>query len=595
MLAEKTAFEGLRSVHGMRWMPRIRTPQQEREAIALSQHLGLPDIVARVLAGRGVTTDDAEFFLQPQLKQLLPDPSHLLDMDKAVLRIIQAIRNKEIIAVFGDYDVDGATSTALLARYFSALGVNILTYIPDRMKEGYGPNRDAFDLLRAQQASIILTVDCGTTSFEPIAFAAQHNIDVLVIDHHAAQAQLPQAHAVVNPNRIDQDSPCGHLAAVGVVFLLLVALNRALRESGFFAETDKSEPNLLAYLDLVALGTVCDVVSLTGLNRAFVAQGLKVMARRGNQGIAALCDVARLDEMPTVYHAGFLIGPRINAGGRVGESALGSRILTLDDEETCRTIAQQLDQYNAERQAIEASVLDAAMIQAESQANQPCIIVAAVGWHEGVIGIVAGRLKEKYNRPTAVIRIAEGMGKGSARSIPGADIGAAIITAKEQGMLLAGGGHAMAAGFTLDMSRYDEFCEFLCSRLTAAVGEYTEARALRYDGFVSVEALDLDLINQLEMAGPFGMGNPAPKLVVPHARVLVCDRMKDKHLRVILGDTSSRRRVTAVTFNCFESDLGHVIERSVGRNLHFAGCLRRNRFNGNESVQFMIDDVAEIK
>lgn len=593
MLEEITDFKVTRSANGMAWHPRITSPQQERMAQALAQQHGMPELLARVLAGREVTTDDVDDFLNPTLKRLMPDPAHLHDMDKTVARLIRAIENKEIIAVFGDYDVDGATSTALLARYFAALGINILTYIPDRMKEGYGPNREAFDLLRAQEAKVIVTVDCGTTSYEPIAFAAQHGIDVLVVDHHTAQAQLPQAYAVVNPNRIDQDSPCGHLAAVGVVFMLVVAMNRALRDSGYFTQHDLPEPNLLQWLDLVALGTVCDVVSLTGLNRAFVAQGLKVMAQRGNPGIAALSDVARMDDAPGVYHAGFLIGPRINAGGRVGESGLGSRLLTLNDAETCRIIAQQLDEYNAERQAIESSVLDAALLQAESQANQPCIIVASQGWHEGVIGIVAGRIKEKYDRPAAVIRIADGMGKGSARSVSGADMGAAIISARELGLLTAGGGHAMAAGFSLDMTQFDAFCDYMLARLAPAVERYSDTRAWKYDGLVSVEALTTDLIDRLESAGPFGMGNPGPKLVVPNARILVCDRMKDKHLRVILTDRSSRRRVTAVTFNSVGSPLGDILERSVGHTVHLAGNLRRNRFNGQESAQFFIEDAAE--
>jgi single-stranded-DNA-specific exonuclease len=574
---------------GLAWQPRIQSAEQERAALAIAQQLGVPEMVARVVAGRGISIDEAPDFLNPTIKSTLPDPSHLLDMDKAVERLIKAIGRRETIAVFGDYDVDGATSTALLSRYFAALGVRILTYIPDRMKEGYGPNLAAFELLKAQESSIIITVDCGTVSYDPIAYAAQHGIDVIVIDHHVAQAELPAAHAIVNPNRIDQDSPCGHLAAVGVVFLLLVALNRALRAQG-----REALPDLLQWLDIVALGTVCDVVALTGLNRAYVAQGLKVMRQRRNPGISALLDVARLDEPASVYHAGFIIGPRINAGGRVGESALGEQILSLNNPEECSAIAVRLDQYNSERQAIEASVLEAAMAQAEVQTNQPCIIVAANGWHEGVIGIVAGRIKERFDRPAVVIRIHEGIGKASARSIPGADIGAAVIAARQQGLLLAGGGHAMAAGFSLDMAHYDALTNFLCDRLTSGVARYTERRAKLYDGMVSAGGLTLGLLDQLEEAGPFGMGNPGPKIMVPEARIIQCMRMKDKHYRVIFGDKNGNARVTGVTFNGVDTPLGNLLETSVNKRLHLLGCLRRNSWQGHISVQFMIEDVAAV-
>lgn len=574
---------------GILWRARIQSASQEREALALAQQLNLPDALARILVGRGITLQTAEHHLAPSLKHFLPDPSHLLDMDKAASRLAQAIEAGETIAVFGDYDVDGATSTALLDRYFKALGATPLIYIPDRMKEGYGPNLAAFESLRKQGATLIVTVDCGTVAFEPIAAISQQNIDVIVVDHHIAQPNLPNAHAIINPNRIDQDSDCGHLAAVGVSFLLLVALNRALRERGH-----STLPDLLEYLDLVALGTICDVVSLTGLNRAFVTQGLKVMAKRRNAGLTALCDIARIDEPPNSYHAGFLLGPRINAGGRVGQADLGSQLLRSDDQEHCQELAVKLDQWNAERQAIEALVLENAMLQAESQANQPYIMVAQEGWHEGVIGIVAGRLKEAYDRPAMVITLKDGHGKGSARSVPGADIGAAITAAKLEGLLQAGGGHAMAGGFSLAADQLDAFGLFLQHRLEQAVQDYQLGRSYKYDAILGVGGANLSLLNQIDLAGPFGMGNPAPRFVIAPAHIVQCERMKDAHLRLLLAEPGGKARLRAVAFRCVDTPLGQALEQAAAKPVALAGQLKRNRWQGYESAQLIIEDIAAI-
>jgi single-stranded-DNA-specific exonuclease len=592
------------SVNGVRFVPRITDAMQEREALAMSQQLGLPEVLTRTLVGRGVGLDDAPDFLAPSLKAAMPDPSHLLDMDKSTARLCQAIESGETIAVFGDYDVDGATSSALLKRYFAALGIDILIYIPDRMKEGYGPNIAAFENLKAQGAKLIITVDCGTVSYDPIAAIAQQGVDVIVIDHHMALPELPKACAVINPNRIDQDSDCGHLAAVGVVFLVLVALNRELRarrhedsSPNAMRSAKNDEVNLLPFLDMVALGTVCDVVSLTGLNRAFVAQGLKVMAQRQNMGLNALSDIARLDEAPNAYHAGFLLGPRINAGGRVGAAELGSRLLSSHHKDECADIAQRLDGFNNERKAIEASVQEAAETLAESQANQPCIIVAQHGWHEGVIGIVAGRLKEAYSRPAMVIALSEdGTGKGSARSVSGADMGAAITSAKLEGLLIAGGGHAMAAGFSLKADKLDAFIDYMNSKLESAVADYQQGRAYHYDALLSAGGANLSLLNAIDKAGPFGMGNPAPRFVVPSARIYDVARMKDKHLRLALGDADGgKARLKAVCFNCVGTPLGDALEYHHKKQaITLAGQLKRNRWQGYESAQFIIDDAALI-
>ncbi|MFZ4126053.1 MAG: single-stranded-DNA-specific exonuclease RecJ, partial [Rickettsiales bacterium] len=432
----------MQTASGLPWRDRL---QDERAALAIAQQHELPELVARILAGRNIALDAVPEFLNPTLRAALPDPFHLRDMDKATLRLMKAIEQKETIAIFGDYDVDGATSVSQLTDYFAALGVRSIAYIPDRMKEGYGPNVDAFDTLIGNGATLIITVDCGTLAFEPITHAAAKGVDVLVIDHHIGEARLPNAVAVVNPNRVDETSPHTNLCAAGVVFLVLVALNKTLRESGYFNDTRK-ELNLLPMLDRVALGTVCDVMTLTGLNRAYVTQGLKLLAQRQHIGLRALADVARFDATPAVYHLGFLLGPRINAGGRVGQSDLGIRLLMSANEAEAAALARTLDQHNKERQAIEMMVLEQALAQAESQKNMPVILLASPDWHEGVIGIVAGRLKEKFARPAMIGNITNGKVKISARSVSGADIGAVTHRAVSLGLLTNGGGHAAAAG-----------------------------------------------------------------------------------------------------------------------------------------------------
>jgi len=578
-----------RSAQEMRWIPRL---SDERVAMAMAQQLGLSDVVARILAGRGVSLEQADSVLHPTLKHLLPDPSHLKDMDAAVDRLVHAIGHNEPIAVLGDYDVDGATSTAIMRRYFAQLGVPLLTYIPDRMKEGYGPNIPAFDSLQAQGAKVIVTVDCGTVSFEPIAHAAAKGLDVIVIDHHVAEARLPEAVAVINPNRLDDDSEHGNLAAVGVMFLTLIALNRRLRKEGYFAE--RSEPNLLHWLDIVALGTICDVVPLTGLNRALVAQGMRVMAGRTNPGIRALCDIARVDETPTTYHAGFVIGPRINAGGRVGKAGLGSDILSLDDDSVVRDIAQQLDTHNAERQAIEAGVLEAATKQAEQAAPDGMLLVAGEGWHEGVIGIAAGRLKDAYQRPAAVIALQDGVGKGSARSVPGADLGAAITAARGEGLLLAGGGHAMAAGFSVEAEKLEALHDFLNARLNKAISHFQATRSLKIDAVINSAGANLELVDAMEAAGPYGQGFPSPTLVLAEAMIQYVTVVGDSHLRVIVKEPHSDGRLTAMAFRSVGTALGELLQQSQGKRLHLAGNLKRNSWQGNESAQFMINDAAPL-
>lgn len=571
---------------GLPWVMRLI---DERDAYAIAQTCGIAEPIARILAGRGINVDEASSYLSPSLRASLPDPSHLRDMDIAIARMCKALMQTEKIAVFGDYDVDGATSTALLIRYMRSLGVDILPYIPDRVKEGYGPSIPAFEALIHQAVSLIITVDCGTLAYAPIAYAKTRGVDVIVLDHHTAEATLPEALAVINPNRLDETSPHRNLAAVGVTFLFLVGLNRALRTQGFFSDT-RSEPDLLAHLDIVALGTVADVVSLRGLNRVLVAQGLKVLATRSHIGLAALSDVAHIDESPGTYHLGYLLGPRINAGGRVGHADLGMKILVEEDANRAAEMAAQLNQYNAERQAIEASVLEQALALAEQQKNMPVILLAHTGWHQGVIGIVAGRIKEYWQRPCAVIALDGEIGKASARSVPGADFGAAVHQAHALGLIEQGGGHAMAAGFSVYAHQLDALHRFFCERMAGAVSDYQSGRTVKLDGWLSATGATLEFLDLIDKAGPYGAGNPKPHFAFKDMRVVKRTVMKDKHLRLMLTDTNGKGRITAVAFNVLDTPLGEAL---VTRNrLHIAGELKRNLWQGQESVQLIIEDVA---
>lgn len=626
------------------WQPRFT---DTRLPLAMAQQHDVSELLAGIMAGRGVALDEVPQFLNPTLRDYLPDPFALRDMDKTVSRLLRAMDAHEHIAVFGDYDVDGATSTTLLVNYFALMGMAVTPYIPDRMTEGYGPSIGAFNTLIDAGAQLIITVDCGTLAHAPIAFAQSQGVDVIVLDHHLSSGNLPNAHAVVNPNRVDESSPLTNLAAVGVTFLTLVALNAKLKEvasakatntvvpapvggrlggghhearllpntpppqpSAYgqgstpappplpgtmhqaLGTTHHPLPNLLAMLDLVALGTVCDVMTLTGLNRAFVAQGLKVMAQRRNVGLSILADVARMDETPNVYHLGFLLGPRINAGGRVGKSGLGVELLTTSDAHEAARVAAILDTHNLERQAIEAGVMEHAFAAAQSQANLPVIMVAGAGWHQGVIGIVAGRLKEKYSRPAIVLSLDAGIAKASARSVSGVDMGAAIHAAIAQGLITTGGGHAMAAGFTADATKLSALHAFLIARMEADVNSYTESRVLRFDGTMSVSGANLDTLDDIARAGPFGMGNPAPRFIIPSARIAHVAVMKEKHLRITLTDESGVSRLNAVAFGAVGTALGAWLMGE--KRLHILGELKRNRWQGRDSGQFMIDDVAKV-
>ena len=576
------------SVSGRLW--RLR-PADDRVALALSQRLAVPDVVGRVLAGRGVSVEDGDDFLNPTLKSALPDPSCLRDMDKAAQRLADAVQGAEPIAVFGDYDVDGATSAALLQRYFQAIGVDLTIYIPDRQKEGYGPNAPALLAMRDQGIAVAVTVDCGIAAFEPLAAAAAAGLDVIVVDHHQAEPRLPTAFAVVNPNRLDDDSGLGQLAAVGVSFLLLVALNRTLRARGWFR--DREEPNLLQWLDLVALGTVCDVVPLTGLNRVLVAQGLKVAARRDNPGLAAMADLAGMDQRPGTYHLGFVFGPRLNAGGRVGNSHLGTKLLATDDADEARAIAAKLDEYNRQRREIEAAIQAQAMDMAEAAGGgqQPLLFLADPRWHQGVIGIVASRLKDRYRRPAIVVALSEDEGKGSGRSIPGVDLGAAVTAAKQAGLLLAGGGHAMAAGLTVAPDKLAELQAFLTERIAQAMAGQPQSHEMVMDGALTVSGTTRDLFDTLEGGGPYGAGHPEPRFAIANADVVKADLVGQNHVRMVLAGARGGR-LKAIAFGVADSPLGQALLSARGRDLHLAGHLRADDWQGRRGVQLFIEDAA---
>ncbi len=576
----------VRSAGGRRWENRCA---HDRLALALAQTLDLPEVVARVLAGRGVTPDRAGSWMNPTLREALPDPSSFADMDRAAERIATAVANGETVGVFGDYDVDGATASALVRLYVEAAGGRARVYIPDRRREGYGPNRAALSQLADEGVRLVVTVDCGTTAMEPLAAATEMGLDIIVVDHHQAGPERPQCHALVNPNRLDDTSGQGGLAAVGVAFVLIVAVNRALRARGRFA--NRIEPELFRFLDLVALGTICDMAPLTGLNRAFVRQGLKIMARRGNPGLAALADAARLDSPPGVYHAGFVFGPRINAGGRVGDASLGHRLLCARDREEAGPIAERLDRLNTERREIEGRVLAAAMAQAEdAMADSPAaLVVVGEDWHVGVIGLVANRLAERYHRPAVAIARDGDQAKGSARSIPGFDIGAAMIAARQRGLVVSGGGHAMAAGVTLAVDGIDAFARFIRARAASAVAEALPT--LRLDGVLAPGGATTDLLDLLDPAGPYGVGNPEPRFVMPECRIEFADTTTNGHVRCRLsGDGGGR--VQAIAFRAADGPVGQALLAARGGALHVAGHLRRDRWRGRDSVRMIVEDVA---
>ena len=594
-MSKKPLFLGVEtSATGRVWHDRLDERGAAR-ALAIAQRHALPELLARIIAGRDIDADAVDVFLDPTIKRALPDPYVLTAMKGAAERVADAVVRGENVAIFGDYDVDGATSAALLGRFLRRCGIEPIVYIPDRLFEGYGPNVEAVRALADRGATLLVCVDCGTTSSEALLEAKKRGFDVVVIDHHQADEELPPALAIVNPNRRDDLSGLGHLAAVGLTFMTIVAVNRVLRERGFW-HAERPEPGLLAFLDDVALGTVADVVRLVGLNRAFVAKGLIALRRRERPGYVSLMDVARLSGPPEAWHLGFLLAPRINAGGRIGRADLGVRLLLENDPIEAAKIAAELDRLNRERQAIEQEMLAQAEAEADAalglEDKGAVVVTAAEGWHPGIVGLVAARLKEKLSRPAFAIALEPGgIGTGSGRSIPGVDIGRAVRRAVAGGLLVKGGGHAMAAGVTLRKTALAELRAYLEATLAVDVEKARRANGLLIDGAVTAAAADGDLVATIGRAGPFGSGNPEPIIALPAHTVTYVEEVGQAHVRVRLrsGDGAA---VNAIAFRAAGQKLGIALRNSRGRQVHAAGCFALDRWQGEERVQFKLTDIA---
>ena len=594
-MSENRLFLGVEaSATGRAWRDRLDERGSAR-ALAIAQRYDLPELLARILAGRSVEIDAVDAFLDPTIKASMPDPNVLTAMPEAAEQIADAIVRGESVAIFGDYDVDGATSAALMVRFLRQGGIEPIVHIPDRLFEGYGPNVEAVRALAARGAKLLITVDCGTTSIEPLAEARTLGVDVVVIDHHQADETLPPAVAIVNPNRRDDLSGLGHLAAAGLVFMTIVAVNRVLRRRGFWT-ADRPEPDLLSLLDDVALGTVADVVPLTGLNRAFVVKGLIALRRRERHGHVSLMDVARLSGPPEAWHLGFLLGPRINAGGRIGQADLGVRLLIEDDPIEAAKIAAELDRLNRERQAIETETL--AQAEAEAMAalgieeHGAVVVTAAEGWHPGVVGLVAARLKEKFGRPAFAIALEPGgIGTGSGRSIVGVDIGRAVRRAVAEGLLVKGGGHAMAAGVTLRRDKLAPLRAYLKSTLAADVDVARRANGLLIDGAVSAAGANAELVAMIARAGPFGSGNPEPTIALPAHTLTYAEEVGQAHVRARFKSADGST-VNAIAFRAAGQKLGTALMNSRGRQIHAAGSFALDRWQGEERVQFKLADIA---
>jgi len=580
---DKPAFLNVAtSATGRRWVgPSI---EEDRLAEAMAQITKLPAPLCRTLVKRGVTAEDASTFLAPTLRDLLPDPHDMRDMEKAAQRFLVAVKTKQRIAIFADYDVDGGTSAALLICWLRDMGLKSTLYIPDRIDEGYGPNDEAMAAL-AKDHDLIICVDCGTLSHGPIAAAV--GADVIVLDHHLGGETLPDCVAVVNPNRQDESGDLGHLCAAGVVFLMLVEANRQMKASG------AAGPDLMSALDLVALGTVADVAPLIGVNRAFVRQGLTVMGRRGRIGITALSDVAGMNEAPNSYHLGFLLGPRVNAGGRIGKADLGARLLATVDRNEASALADMLDQLNTERREVESAVRDLAIEQAEARGyDAPLVWAAGKNWHPGVVGIVASRLKDASNRPSVVIGIDEdGTGKGSGRSVTGIDLGAAIQRLASEGLLIKGGGHKMAAGLSVEGDKIEAAMARLGELLAKQGSDKIGPADLKLDGVLMPAAATVELVNQIEQAGPFGAGAPAPRFVFPDVQILFAKTVGANHLKITFGDGLGKR-IDSISFGAMDGPLGPMLTNHNGARFHLAGRLEINTWQGRQSVQLRLEDAA---
>jgi len=579
-----TAF----SVSGKNWIYKKFDTSDIKE---ISEKYSLSEIAAKLLSIRKEKIGNLELFLNPKIKNLLPNPMHLKDMREAVERTYKSIKNNELIGIFGDYDVDGATSTALLARYFLSINQKIKTYIPERKAEGYGPSLKSFQSLIDGGTKLIFTVDCGTLSYKPIEMAKNLNVDVIVLDHHQSDIQLPQAHALINPNRHDESSDLNYLCAAGVCFVFLVALNKKLRESKWFENNNISEPNILNFLDLVSLGTVCDVVPLVGLNRAIVKQGLEILKSRKNLGLKTLYDLCKIENTPNIFDLGFKLGPRINAGGRLGKSSHGAELLISDDPEKVYQIAKGLDKSNDERKSIELLLFKQIDLEIKKYHNHPVIVISGKNWHEGVIGIVASRIKDKYNKPTILISLNGNQGKGSARSITGFDIGSLIIKAVQSNILQKGGGHKMAGGFSIIEKNIPLFRDLLIEKFEKSFKNFTKESNLYLDSMIAPSALNEVFFNEINLLSPFGAGNNEPRFVIENLKVLSSDIILDTHIKAqLIGMDGFSFK--AFAWNAKNTSLENYLYKNKNKKINIAGNIRLNEWRGKKEVQFNIEDIS---
>jgi len=579
------------SVTGKNWI--LKKFNQEK-IIYLKDNFSLDEITAKLLVLRNIKKEDVNSFLNPLIKNFLPNPNSLLDMKKSSLRTLKAIKNKEKIGVFGDYDVDGATSTALLGKYFDELKLAYEIYIPDRKTEGYGPSIKGFKELIEKNVKVIFTVDCGTLSFEAINYAKSKNIDVIVLDHHQSEINLPKAHSVVNPNRLDDKSDLQYLCAAGVSFMFLVSINRELRLIDWFKKNSIDEPRLINYLDLVSLGTVCDVVPLVGLNRAIVKQGLKILKAKKNLGLKTLLDICKIETNPSIYHLGYILGPRINAGGRVGKCSHGANLLLNSNPKEVFKLATELDQYNKERQMLEKDLIKKILIESENKLKDPVLILQGSNWHEGIIGIVAARLKDKFNKPVIIISINGDTGKASARSIVGFDIGSAIIAATQEKILLKGGGHKMAGGFSINISNIEKFKEFIFRKFKNINEDLTQQKPLFLDSKIAPSAINLEFYDKVNVLSPFGSGNPEPKFIVENLKPVNSKIVGDKHIKSVLIGAEGTS-VKTIAFNAVDNELGAYLLKKNNNTFNIAGKLSLNEWRGQKNVEFIIDDISVNK